>query len=247
MNILIFGGTTEGRMLSSKLLMYHDITLIVATDYGEKLIEKQSNLKIIANKLNEKQMTTLIKEKNFDIVIDTTHPFALNVTENIKNACNKLEVKYIRLIREVSKKNDNIMYFENYESVCQFLNNTHGNILLTTGSKNLEEFTKIHKFDERIYVRVIPMMSSLQKCIELGFLQKNIICMQGPFSYELNKVIINDLDIKFLVTKDSGKIGGLQEKILAGLSMGITIIVIKRPNEEQGLKFDEVLKYFEIY
>lgn len=259
MKILIFGGTTEGRLLSEKLfLKNYNITLVVATEYGEKLASEYKGIDVIAKRLDENQMIKFIGN-NFDVIIDTTHPFADIVSKNIKNACLKCGIEYIRLIREITEKADNksnVVYVDNYKEAVDILNYSEcseeydlneknkGNVLLTTGSKNLEDFTNVIDYKERVYVRVIPMVSSLEKAISLGYAQKNIICMQGPFSYELNLAMLSSLKIKFLVTKDSGKIGGVDEKIKSAIDLGIKSIVIKRPLDENGLRFEEVLHRF---
>ena len=50
--------------------------------------------------------------------------------------------------------------------------------------------------------------------------------MQGPFSAELNIAMIKQLDIKYLVTKDTGASGGFPEKVRAAKGCGVELIVI---------------------
>ena len=50
------------------------------------------------------------------------------------------------------------------------------------------------------------------KCEQLGFTGKNLLCMQGPFSVEMNYAIMKSYDISYMVTKDSGNIGGFLQK-----------------------------------
>lgn len=78
-----------------------------------------------------------------------------------------------------------------------------GHVLLTTGSKELHHFAR-PGLAERCYPRVLPMADSLERCLTLGFPPKNIICMQGPFSRELNVALLRQYHIQTLVTKDTG-------------------------------------------
>ena len=82
-----------------------------------------------------------------------------------------------------------------------------GNVLLTTGSKELHHFA-VPGLIDRCCPRVLPMLDSLQRCLSLGFPPAHILCMQGPFSRELNAAILRQYDIKTLVTKDTGTYGG---------------------------------------
>ena len=98
----------------------------------------------------------------------------------------------------------------------EFLEGTKGNILLTTGSKELGKFTALTDGGERIYARVLSLPSVMETCKGYGFEGKHLIGMQGPFSMELNAAMLRQYDCRYLVTKDTGKAGGFQEKIAAG-------------------------------
>ena len=76
-------------------------------------------------------------------------------------------------------------------------------------------------------------------CKELGFEGKQLICMQGPFSEELNRAMYGHVDAKILVPKESGDIGGFSDKVQAALALGMECIVIQRP-KEQGLNYEQV-------
>ena len=86
--VLIFAGTTEGRILA-EYASAHSIRCFVsvATDYGKSLLEKLDNITVLTGRMDEKAMEHFIEEKDIRLVIDATHPFAREVTENIKEAC----------------------------------------------------------------------------------------------------------------------------------------------------------------
>ena len=92
---------------------------------------------------------------------------------------------------------------------------TEGNVLLTTGSKELKVFTEIPSYRDRLYARVLSLPSVVETCSEYGFEGKHLIAMQGPFSREMNEAMLRQYQCSYLVTKDSGKAGGFEEKIQA--------------------------------
>lgn len=76
------------------------------------------------------------------------------------------------------------------------------------------------------------MEDSLKKSIDLGYSNKNIICMQGPFSEELNIAMINSTNAAYLVTKESAASGGFEEKITACVKTGCKCIAVRMPDED---------------
>ena len=241
--IWLIGGTSEGRALI-KALANFDVELFVsvATDYGAELIEKQDNLMILAERMDLEKMRAFLQEHKPACVIDATHPYATIVTATVQKACALENTKYLRLLRPVGEAGDYIIT-KDFSEAVELLNNLEGNIFLTTGSKNLKDFTGVENYKERIALRVLPMESSLQSALELGYKPANIVCMQGPFSKELNVAILKKFNSKFMVTKDSGEVGGFLEKVTAAQDAGAKLIVIGRITEEQGESYEEILKY----
>ena len=107
-----------------------------------------------------------------------------------------------------------------------------GNILITTGSKELHLYTQIPDYESRCTARVLPAQSVVETCTELGFTGKHLICMQGPFDLEMNLATLRYANADFLVTKASGKNGGYDEKCEAALATGVHLVVIGRPKEQ---------------
>ena len=119
-----------------------------------------------------------------------------------------------------------------------------GNILLTTGSKDLAAFAALSDFSGRVWARVLPSIDSLSHALSLGFPAAHIICMQGPFSQELNAATLQQIGAKTLVTKDTGRAGGFAEKAEAAKQAGAKLLVIRRPTVETGLTLEEMLKKY---
>lgn len=240
-NICIFAGTTEGRKLVEFLSRQSvSVMACVATEYGEMLLPSAENLTVSAKRLTRDEMTDMMKNSHYDLVIDATHPYAEEVTEHIEYAARVSKTEYLRLLRADSEMTDEIMFMPDIASAVNFLNKTDGNIFVTTGSKELTKYAGIHNFAERVYARVLPTEASLEACRNVGLKPAHTIAMQGPFSQEMNVAVLHMVSAKYLITKDGGETGGFNEKIDAALKTGAVPIVIGRPPQKKGLSYSEV-------
>ena len=93
--------------------------------------------------------------------------------------------------------------------------------------------------------RILPDAKVLAEVLALGFSPKDIIAMQGPFSEAMNSTMFADFATQIMIMKESGKIGGSDEKFLAAQRLNLDIIIIKRPKLEYRVlvhDFTELLK-----
>ena len=239
--IWLIGGPSEGRRLIKELAKLPvELYVSVATDYGASLIEPQPGMTVMAERMDLAAMRAFIREHRPACVIDATHPYATVVTATVQEACSTEQVEYLRLVRPSGEGGDYITVHDFAEAV-ELLNHLDGGIFLTTGSKNLPDFTAVHDYAERIVLRILPLESSLQIALKLGYKPAHIICMQGPFSKELNVAMLKKYGSKFMVTKDSGAVGGFDEKVEA--AAGAKLIVIGRAQEETGAGYSEIVDY----
>ena len=99
--IAVFAGTTEGRILASRLAgIQAAVDVFVATEYGKEEIPKAENLQVHDGRVDEIQMEKLFQEKKYDLILDATHPFAVVVTANIREAAEKTGTPLLRILRD---------------------------------------------------------------------------------------------------------------------------------------------------
>ncbi len=239
MNILIFSGTGEGRDLSKALARAgHDVTVCVLTEYGKEEQGEYKGVTVLAGKKPPEEIVRLLQ--GMDVCIDATHPFATHIRESIRSSCEQTGVRRIRLVREESMLGDgNVVLVDSAEEAAEYLSDKEGRILLTTGAKDLPIYAAVGP--ERLYPRVLPFASSLDACEKAGIPRKNVIGMQGPFIKELNTALLKQYGASFMVTKDSGKEGGFDEKLMAAEEAGAVLVVIRRPDDE-GVPAEEILR-----
>ena len=234
MRAVVFSGTTEGRAFSKQLgALGADVLVSVATDLGAEEQGSAPGVTVRAGRLEPEEMTALLQ--GADLCIDATHPYAVEATKNIRAAAARAGVEYHRLLRAPSPLPEGALVFAGAAEAAQELARTEGNVLLTTGAKELGAFSPIAP--ERCYPRVLPTQEGIAAA---GVPHRNIIAMQGPFSRALNEALIQQFEIRWLVTKDGGAAGGFAEKVQAAQSTGAQLVVLRRP-PEQGQTAQEIL------
>ena len=266
-NVIVFAGTSEGRQLYGFCADQGiDALFCVATDYGREVLEpeqadkrnKSEELyneelckpKIRTGRLTEEEMYTLFVKEKPRLVIDATHPYAVQVTECIRGAAERYRLAqhmdgqvYCRVLRQLQEPGtSDAPAFADMAQAVAYLNGTEGNILVTTGSKNLNELCKLKGYEERAYIRILPNPDILRQYLDRGFSAGHMICMQGPFTEEMNRAVMEQYNIRYLLTKQSGAAGGYPEKCRAARIVGAELVVLLPPNETEGCSVEEAEK-----
>lgn len=238
----VFSGTSEGRQLADwaeKKGIEKDFIFFVATEYGGEMMKEHINIDVRQGRLTSDEMNDILGSEDIEYVIDATHPYATKVTDNIKTACNN-EFKYLRLYRERIESNvGGLILADSIEEAVEILNNSTEKILLTTGSKEIAKFRDVIDKENRLIARVLPTVESINLCLDADIENRNIIAMQGPFTKEMNIATMRQYGLKTLVTKDTGTVGGFQDKVALS-ELGYKVIIIKRPTDETGYSMTEI-------
>lgn len=236
MKIFLLGGTKDSINLIKHIKENYDsyILTTTTTEYGSKLAKEGGSDDTIARPLLKEEIIKILKEENFDILIDATHPFAQHITQTSTSIAKELKIPYIRFERPT-------INFENIDTSHIISVNTFddagkliaekfktGNVLHFAGANTMEHITKYVSV-ERFYPRILKVPSSIEKCEKLGIDKNHIIPMKGAASCEENIELIEKYNACVMITKESGEIGGIIDKIDAANKKDIPVIMIQRP------------------
>lgn len=243
-------GTSEGKTLLSLLNEFtDDIFVTTATSYGGELLKNYKYKVLNTTPLDLEKIKDKITEHGIKILIDASHPYALEVTKNAIDACEQSNIEYFRYERpsivEKYKGNPNVITVESYEELGAYLSKINGTILNTTGSRNIKKILDL-KLPNHIVHRVLPTLKVMEELDALELKPESIVAMKGPISYELNKAFIKEHSAEAILTKDSGVQGGTEEKILAAIDSNIKIFVVDRINSVKPNQFgssEELIKF----
>ena len=237
-NILVFSGTIDGRKLIYKLLRQGFlVTASSLTEYGNNLVEEHPLLTKKFGALGQKEIEDFIETHSFDMVIDATHPYAQEISQNIFKACQIKKKAYVRRERKKAFKAEEGIHFKTMQEACVYLNDQEGNILFTTGSNSISQILDLIEENIRLFFRILPIERSISVAKQCGLADNNIIALNPPFTVEENIHHIKEHAIRYIVTKDSGIDGGCLEKAEAARRTKINLVVIDRPNSVNKDRF----------
>ena len=236
--IWIVGGTKDSRDILQKLVEERkedNIIVSTVTAYGGELLKKYTS--------DETKNIQAIS-----LIIDASHPYAINVSNSVIKVTEELGVKYIRFERKMlDYGTENVVKFDMLEEINDYVRQFEGkNILSTMGSNNLGEIKEMSE-KNNLYVRILPTTASIQKAEELGYLPSKIIAIQGPVDKIMNVATLKSYKIDYLITKESGATGGEAEKVEACKECGVMVLVLKRPFVPYKNIFNDVDKLVENY
>lgn len=244
--IILLAGTLDGRIIAGQLTADgYKVMITVVSDYGG-LLAAESGAEVLVQQLSAEELEALIRTKAANVLIDCTHPYACQVTAMARIAADRTGIMYIRYERPGTPglKQTNVYNVSSWEQAAAQAAALGDVIFLTTGSRNLAVFLQQESVrGKRVVARVLPDPEVMLLCQSAGLLPRDIIGMQGPFSYDMNKVMFADYGAQVVVTKESGVVGGTDTKVAAAQDLGLPVVVIGRPRLEDynvAASYDEI-------
>ncbi len=232
---IVIAGTSESRdVIGEQVKEGRKVLACVATDLGAEMLEEYP-VDIHTGRLDLNGFLALFKENPCDRIIDASHPFARIVTETVIRAAEILGIPYERYERQdLIYDYDRIISVADTDEAIGVLNRREGNILLTTGVNTCGAYAnKVKDGKKRLYVRVLDTASSYEGCRKAGYPEDHVFGEMPPFSVEDNLRLIEKTGARVMVSKDSGKTGGVDVKVEACRQAGIEMILIRRPGESR--------------
>ncbi len=240
--ILLLGGTSETAVIANALAERGFLVLVSTATDNELDVGISRRIKKRTGRMDDIEMAAVIKEKEISAVVDATHPFAEIASKTAEASAKKTGVPYFRYLRETQRYDyKKIIMVKNHQEAANAAFKAGKPPLLTTGSRNLAPYVEqSRKTGIKIVARVLPHEESRDSCRRAGLSGENIIFARGPFTVKENLELIKKFDIGTVVTKDSGKAGGVIEKIEAAKITGCAVVLIERPDDGGSNSFESV-------
>jgi cobalt-factor III methyltransferase len=230
--VWVFSGTADGNVLAAELSgRGHRVIVSTASDYGAEVasialpnVEIRSGRRGVAARRNELNVSRAVA------IVDATHPFAIEISGQLTQLAEELNIPYIRYERPAVILPSFARQVEDMLAAARLAIEIGQRIFLATGIKDLDTFVPQQGSEHREwFLRITPDTSSLELALKAGIPRSRICAMQGPFSTEFNIALWSAWKVDCVVTKESGEVGGFSSKAEAANKLGISLIVVRRP------------------
>ncbi len=235
MTILLLGGTSETAPMALKLATAGYRVLVSTATDESLLIGEHREIWRRHGRLNLAQMVALVEEQKIFALVDATHPYASEVHQTARKVAEQTGRPYLRYQRQgMLTSQPNWVVARNHDEAAQIACKSGTPVLLTTGSRHLKPYVaEATRRQVPLFARVLDHPESISACDAAGLKESGRIFGRGPFSIEQNRAIIRQHQIAVIVTKDSGKAGGVEEKWRAAEMEGCVFVIVQRPEETQ--------------
>jgi len=242
--ILLIGGTSETAPLASGLAEAGYAVLVSMVTAAPLAIGDHPRISRRVGRLDEEGMVALGNEKGIRAIVDAAHPYAEAAHAAAHNAAKRLGIPCLVFRRPAVLTPESPVHFAADHAEAAEMAFAFGRpVLLTTGSRNLAPYAEAaRRTGVPFAVRVLDIPESLAVCRAAGIPEDRIIAGRGPFSVAENLAAIHRFGIGVIVTKESGRAGGIEAKLAAADQANCRLIVLRRPvRPASGPAFDHPL------
>jgi precorrin-6A/cobalt-precorrin-6A reductase len=232
--ILVFGGTTEGKQVSSVLAgagypyWYSTKT--------EVAIDLPLNGRYRHGALTPEALTGFCRQEGIRLIINAAHPFASLLHEMIDQVALLTGIPVIRPEREypVRLLHPLVSYMADYTAVLRRLEEgDYAPVLALTGVQTITRLQPYWQQNKMLF-RILPRDNSLALARAAGFPEEDLLLSFPPAAVEEELALIRRTGARAVLTKESGESGGLSVKIAAAIAAGVPLFIISRPTLPAG-------------
>ena len=221
-NLLILGGTTEASSLAQSISKT-DIKATISYAGRVERIRQQPIPKRIGGFGGVSGLVSYLHEHQVTHVIDATHPFASQMSENAIAACREANVPLAAFTRPAwqAQAGDKWSHVPDIAAAAAALSQAPRRVMLAIGRMHLAAF-----YDQSHHFYLLRLVDAPEA--ELAFPNKVVEVSRGPFTTEDDKALMSHHQIDLVVAKNAGG-KGAYAKIEAARALDIEVMMIDRP------------------
>lgn len=222
--ILVFGGTTEGRIAVKTLdegaggYTYSTRSPLQEVDCAHGTH--------ISGVMTEQMMIDFCRKRDVNVIVDAAHPFARHLHSTVSKVSDLLSIPVVRLERRYPEIDSHgIVWCDDYEdAVRKMAASGVSRLLALTGVQTITELRMFWE-DNETWFRILDREGSIEMARQSGFPESRLVFYEENGTLSLIDAIHPDA----ILTKESGYSGGFKEKIDAALSRGVRVFAVRRP------------------
>lgn len=229
----LIGGTQESAELAAAIACNGSIPCIISvtTKSARSLYPDAPNLQVWVGRFsNHQQLEEFLQQQQISAVLDASHPYAVEISQNAISISQKLQIPYLRYERPAlgEQSNKRVIELDSFDTLLAGDYLTDARVLLTIGYRPLPLF-QTWQTKSTLFARILPSQVALQTALDAGFTSDRLICLRPPISADLERSLWQQWRIDLVVSKASGSPGGEDIKRSVAAQLDIPLIVVNRP------------------
>lgn len=219
--ILIFGGTTEGRLAI-------DVCEVAGKTYYYSTKSSQQDVPLhhgvrLTGAMTAPDIRRFADEHGVRCIIDAAHPFA----EGLHAAARDAGLPVIRLERRFPEHRAELTYLSSFDEATTAINCKR--LLALSGVNTIARLRNYWQRHDTIF-RILQREESLAIAHHEGFPEENLIFYPSMMpSVEEEMRVMEECGCDAILTKESGESGGFDAKVNAALRLGLKVYVVEHP------------------
>ncbi len=209
-------------------------------------------MRVWVGKIGASQMVNFCQQQHIIAIVDASHPYAKEVSQNAIKAAAVCNLPYIRYERPVAKtcvSSANVIELASLDELLAGDYLEAQRVLLTLGYQALPRFQSWQECCV-LFARILPRIESLEVALASGFSANRIIALRPPITAQLERALWQQWNVSVVVSKASGSAGGEETKRMVAQELETTLIVIARPSityPQQTSNYAEILAFCRQY
>ena len=224
--LLIFGGTTEGR-LSVDVCEQAGKPFYYSTKGDLQKVDMHNGVHI-TGAMTADDIVAFCKEHKVGCIVDAAHPFAENLHKTIDEARKVLIINVIRLQRVFPEHIKGVEYCSDYDDAINKIREAKVERLLAlTGANTIKKLRQT-----KAIFRILNRPESIALAEAAGLDNDRIIFYNESLeipSIEDERKVMSEVGCDAIITKESGESGGFEVKVKAALELGLKVFVVEHP------------------
>ena len=222
--IIVFGGTTEGRV-AAKVLEESGASYFYSTRGDTQDIELVHGHHV-TGAMEVPEMATFCHVHDIRLIVDAAHPFAVNLHRNVVDLAGEISVPVIRFDRIYSPHDKDLVWCKDYDNAIQQLEqNGIERLLALTGVNTIGRLRAFWQ-EHECWFRILHREESKAEAQKAGFPVNHLVF----YEKDDTATLIEQLCPQAILTKESGLSGGFIEKVEAARRAEVKIFVVERPD-----------------
>lgn len=236
MRVLILGGTSDGSRLAAMISQREELE---GVELLTSLAGRTQNPNLGTNQIRiggfggVAGLVDYINSMSIDIIIDATHPFATQISNNGLRAAKIANIPHLMVVRPGWERQpeDNWIEVESLDIAVQAIAKIGQRVFLTIGRQEIGKFAEI----EHIWF----LMRMIDPPNDGKIPRGEILLERGPFTLESDRQLMINYRIDHLISKNSGG-NATYSKIIAARELGIPVVMVRRSQLPQCLQVGDI-------